>query len=226
MTSVVYKITNTINKKYYIGSSHDFEHRIQRHFNEYSKIKEPNKELYKDIEKYGKEFFKTDILFESDDSVEIARMESKLIRESADSKLMYNTTIGASGRRVFYESDVIFIRKLYSEKKMYITEAYKKYYEGIVSFRAFKKLWHGDTFKNISYEVYTQENKEFHFAKGQSRRGEINGRSVYKEVDVREIRRRKNKGELKSVVKKDYEYLGAPHGFDYIWNGKNWKYIK
>lgn len=225
MEKIVYKITNKINGKYYIGSTKNERKRQMCHYEVYKSATKQNNELHLDILKYGKENFEYEILYSSDDNVQISRIESKLIRENSKDENMYNITLGASGRRVFYKSDIEFIRKLYNEKKLYITEAYEKYFKGIVSFRAFKKVWHGDTFKDIMYEVYTEENKKWHFSKGQSRKGEINGNSSLKTEDIINIRRRKNNNECKEEVFEDYKNIIGKVGFSYIWNNKTWKHI-
>ena len=60
MTIGIYKITNKINGKSYIGQSIDIEGRIQSHFQE-TKIISP---LYSSIKCYGKENFEWLILIE------------------------------------------------------------------------------------------------------------------------------------------------------------------
>lgn len=221
----LYKITNKTNGKYYIGSTTNFETRLEQHWSEYEHIrKRCCPELYKDLEELPKNFFEYEILFQSNDKVEVSRMESKLIREAKNDPLIYNISLGASGRRVLEQKDIVFIRELYNEKKMYITEAYNKYYKDVITFRAFKKAWHGDTFKDIHYHVYTKENKSWHFSKGQSRPGETNGCSIFTEKQVIEIRCRRDNGESMKDVFKDYPFVQLPC-FRSIWNNKTWKYL-
>lgn len=221
--NIVYKITNIKNKRYYIGSTQCEIKRMKTHFLLYEAAWKQNNSLHEDILKYGLKYFNIDILFRTDDVVEASRLESKLIRDNKDGKLIYNKTLGASGRRVFYQSDITFIRNLYKQKDLYIEEAYKKYYKDIVTFRAFKKVWHGETFKDISYDVYTKENKDWHFAKGQSRPGESNGRSILKLEDVREIRKRKSEGEKLDEVYESYKHLGIKRsGFANVWFNRTW----
>lgn len=222
----VYKITNVVNKRYYIGSTSNIEDRFSVHMSEDSKDKYPSNDFYKDIHTYGRDKFRIDIIYECKDIIEASRIESELIRSNKNDELIYNKMMGASGRRVFSDKDIIFIRNIYESKTMYIQEAYDEYYDEVVSFRAFKKAWHGDTFKDISYHVYTEENKRFHFSLGQSRKGEINRSAIFTEGDVIDIRTRKSKGEDKKSVKDDYAHLNAPHGFDGIWRGDNWKHVK
>lgn len=228
---VVYKITNKINNKIYIGSTCDTIDRFNTHFNKYkSQAKKTNSEMYKDMIENNLTIndFSIEIVEEFEDIVDASRLESKLIRGFKNKELLYNKSLGASGRRVFDEEDIVFIRNLYQQKKLYIFEAYDKYYKDKVTFRAFKKVWYGETFKDIAYHVYTKENKAWHFSKGQSRPGESNGRSVFTESDVINIRILKRKGIPKQEVKKLYtdKNFKAPTAFNAIWRYDNWKNIK
>ena len=204
---IVYKVVNRVNQRYYIGSTGDKKERFMRHKTDFLHKMQPDNELYQDMVEYGLDKFDFLVISEMDSVVESSRLESSLIRENKGDPLMYNRSFGASGRRVFENSDIIFIRNLYQEKELYIVEAYKKYYNGVVSFRAFKKVWHGETFKSIHYHVYSSENKSFHFSLGQSRRGETNRSAVYSEKDVKEIRIRQKNGEDKKLVKQSYKHL-------------------
>lgn len=181
--------------------------------------------LYEEIMKYGLKNFSIYKIFESEDKIEISRMESKMIRTNMNNELIYNNVMGASGRRVLYEEDVYFIRELYKRKYLHIDEAYEIYYKDVVTHKAFKKAWHGDTFKNIHYDVYTKENKEWHFAKGQSRPGEKNRASKYTEKEVILIRKRRDMGEKLNDVWEDYKGRSHKNSFLAIWNNKNWTYL-
>lgn len=228
---ILYKITNKINNKYYIGSTSEYNKRMQTHIligikEEGNSNKVSDKQdLYHDLDKYGLESFDFEILATSKDKVVISRLESKFIRENYNDKLSYNISKGASGRRVLYKEDVEFIRELYNERKLTIDEAYNKYYKGIITHRAFKKAWFGDTFKDVKYEVYNDENKAWHFAQGQSRKGEQNGSSKYTEKEVISIRNRRDNGEKLNDVWKDYKDKSLKVTFRDIWNNKSWKYL-
>lgn len=224
--NIVYKITNKINNRFYIGSTKNEHRRMLSHFHLHSCVENQHNKLHMDIKELNEEDFSVEILFESDDMIEVSRMESKLIRENKNNKLMYNKTMGASGRRVFYKSDIIFIRELYGNKSIYINDAYDKYYKDLVTNRSFKKVWHGDTFKDIHYHVYTEENKTWHFAKGQSRPGSKNGKAVLCEDDVLKMRHRRDMGEKFNPVFKDYAHKGiCRDGVMSVWNDKTWKYL-
>lgn len=60
--SGIYRITNIINNKIYIGSSSNLKSRKYVHFNNLSKNKHPNNSLQSDYNKYGKDNFKWEII--------------------------------------------------------------------------------------------------------------------------------------------------------------------
>ena len=60
--SGVYKITNTVTNDCYIGSSKDVKHRLAVHKTPSAWKNYPNKQLYKDMQKYGLEKFDFQIL--------------------------------------------------------------------------------------------------------------------------------------------------------------------
>ena len=65
----VYKITNIITNKFYIGSSNNIQDRLKRHFRELKNNRHPNKHLQASYNKYGKENFITNILEECEDII-------------------------------------------------------------------------------------------------------------------------------------------------------------
>ena len=58
----VYKLTNTVTGKYYVGSTFNLYSRMKYH--RYSHNRNPNKELGNDIEKYGWDAFSVEVLEE------------------------------------------------------------------------------------------------------------------------------------------------------------------
>ena len=73
-------------------------------------------------------------------------------------------------------------------------------------------------------EVYTKKNKEFH-KNNTGLSGENNARTSLKNEDVVLIRNRKNKGEKRKAVYKDFQDKITFGSFTNIWYGYNWKGI-
>jgi group I intron endonuclease len=60
--SGIYKITNIINNKFYIGSSNDIYHRLKHHYSDLKNNKHHNKYLLRSFKKHGKNNFKVEII--------------------------------------------------------------------------------------------------------------------------------------------------------------------
>ena len=77
MAIVIYKITNLINHKIYIGQTIEYEERIRHHkqtaFRENSK--EKDRPLYRAIRKYGLDNFKFEIIDKADSIEELNEKE-------------------------------------------------------------------------------------------------------------------------------------------------------
>lgn len=81
--SCIYKITNIINNKIYIGSTSNFKDRKSRHFSELKNSRHINNYLQNSYNKYGKDSFKIEI-------VEECKIEDLYIKEEHYSKI-YNS---------------------------------------------------------------------------------------------------------------------------------------
>ena len=75
-------------------------------------------------------------------------------------------------------------------------------------------------------EVYTEENRKWHKSKSVSRSGSENGTSKLTESDVLDIRTRRNLGEDRNTIYKDYKNKISRKGFGFVWNDVNWKHIQ
>ena len=64
----VYKITNTITNDFYIGSSNNVKRRWREHKWKSTWNKQPNSQLYKDMQKYGVDKFVFEILAEVEEN--------------------------------------------------------------------------------------------------------------------------------------------------------------
>lgn len=112
----IYKITNSINGKIYIGKTENIDPNIRWESHKRDSIKESNKNrpLYRAMNKYGIKNFTFDVIDECNDSNELCEMEKKYILQFrsyvglSDSN-GYNATIGGDGRPYleFNEIEVI-----------------------------------------------------------------------------------------------------------------------
>lgn len=62
--SAVYKVTNTISGEFYVGSSRDVKRRWARHKCPSSWKEQPNSRMYQDMQTYGTQAFRLEILAE------------------------------------------------------------------------------------------------------------------------------------------------------------------
>jgi group I intron endonuclease len=92
----IYKITNIINGKIYIGFDTSFPKRIKQHYNDAKRGK--NSPLCNDIRKYGWENFTNEVLYQSFDVQHCLKsMESYFIIEYNTFLEGYNQTTGGNG---------------------------------------------------------------------------------------------------------------------------------
>ena len=119
-TCGIYKITNMVNGKVYIGQSVDIEKRWNEHKRDKDnkRYKEYNKPLYRAMRKYGLENFSFEIILECEDW-ELDGWEEYYIfiynayAHNTDSN-GYNLTFGGEGNRGYVPSEEI--RRMLSEK--------------------------------------------------------------------------------------------------------------
>jgi len=135
----IYKITNLINGKNYIGQSIDIFRRWKQEINGRC-----NKELKEDFLKYGLENFTFDVLIECSRE-ELNKNEKRLIEEYNSIEQGYNKKAGGfSDNRIRYENQLEHYReykKQWAEKnKEKVRESKKKY-----------KLNHAKTEKEKDY---------------------------------------------------------------------------
>ena len=150
----VYKITNKINNKLYIGITNDYKKRWSNH----KCCSSPNMAIAKAIKKYGVDNFIFEILFSGLSIEEAEEKEIELI--SSLNTLVpngYNVEKGgryASGLSVFGENN--YNANLTYEEAKYIKDnrnipmyvLYEDYSEKI-SYEAFKKIYNNLTYTNI-----------------------------------------------------------------------------
>jgi hypothetical protein len=179
----IYKITNKVTGKYYIGQSGRLEGRLSSH----KKIafmeshSQYNDELYKDIREYGIENFKFEIL----ETVDLTTLEEKWIQqEYQKSNNIYNKNLYPHSdpgcqTRIFNDEEITEIILLLKENKLSNIQISKKF------------NCSSTTIDNINNgTTYVQDNQEYPirtYAKGV---GERNANSMFSDNEVIELRKR------------------------------------
>lgn len=209
---IIYKITNKINNKIYIGlTNNPLSERWRAHKAQSSSGND--KHLYCSMRKYGVENFSIEQIDESDDFEILGKKERYWIDYYSSYKPNkgYNLTRGgesnqldANPRTRLCVEDVIQIRKIYNECKIGTKEAWE-YYKDKISYSAFEKVYEGITWKSICPEVYTEENKEYHNTIMKSMKGGKNGFSNATDEEIMEMRRYY----VNHTLKETYEKYGA-----------------
>lgn len=122
----IYKITNTINNKCYIGQSIDVERRMNKHKIDLLNNKHGNEHMQNSFNKYGIDNFKFELLIECK-AEELDEFEIKYIKEynSTNRNLGYNISSGGSnGNNFVGKSEEEMIK--FSNK---VSNSLKKLYE-------------------------------------------------------------------------------------------------
>lgn len=227
----IYKITNLLNGKIYIGQSSNIEKRWAQHKSPYEQNRHKQYPLYQAINKYGIKNFSFEILEECTiDQLNLKQKEYISKYQSLTHQNGYNVRSGGEGNREenhprhkLTKEDVIDIRTRYNNHQR--CKEVENLYKDKIGHSGFSKIWKGQTWASIMPQVYTPENKEFHLH-NTGQKGSENGRSKLTEEDVIAIRLRKKNGEKWQDVYEDYKYTGIkPQPFHQTWLGYNWKHI-
>lgn len=225
--SGIYKITNKINGKIYIGQSKNIYARWKEHISDAKECKYP---IQKALYKYGKDNFNFEIIcICSIDELNEKEMYYINLLNANQKEIGYNLTIGGENfpnttigenncnAKMSY-NQIYEIRKRYNQKE----NKYDVYndYKDLISFNTFCDIWIGKTWNYILPEVYTDENKNYH--KNDRRYSTPN----ISEKDVLDIRTERNKGLLsKAKIYSFYTYINV-NTFNDIWYDKTYKYIQ
>lgn len=89
---IIYKATNTLNNKAYIGLTNDLEFRKWTHFNDAEG--DSDQVFHRAIRKYGENIFTWEVLAECNTREEAGELEVKLIEKHGTFNAGYNSTTG------------------------------------------------------------------------------------------------------------------------------------
>lgn len=233
----IYKITNLLNKKSYIGKSNNIERRFKDHirlaFTE--NHKEYNKSLYQAFRKYGIQNFSFNVIEELKDYNLASQREKYWINYYQTFTNGYNESLGGdggsskghcqgknNGRAKLTQQDVIFIRTKYkqgcSKKDCY------EYFKDKISQSGFAKIWLGKTWQYIMPEVFTIENKQRNekMGKGTSNKN----KRILTDSEVKKIRKQKQEGmTYEEIVKNLNNKISISTAKDII-NYRTYKEVK
>lgn len=182
----IYKITNLINGKSYIGQSKNIEHRFKEH------MYHSQTDLDKDIHIYGLNNFSFDIL-EICEIDQLDEKEAYYINLYDTRNTGYNIIAGgipnhgeANPNAKLTEKDVYYIRECYNNH-MDKREVYKEF-SNKISWLYFSNLWEGVGWENVHYDVYTEENRNYYISGRQT--GQDAAASCFTNLEVFELRKR------------------------------------
>lgn len=155
----IYRITNNITGKSYIGQSQDIWKRMYQHFYHRKSL------IDQDMYKY-KGYFSIDILCRCK-SEELDYYEQYYIKLYSSLNDGYNQTFGGKGSigitnptNKLTEEEVYQIREDYNNHVPQKV-SYEKYKDK-VTFNSFQNIWQGQSWKNTHMDVYTERNKEYY----------------------------------------------------------------
>jgi group I intron endonuclease len=232
----IYKFTNKINNKSYIGQSVNIANRVQDHFYRafynYHTNREYDKAFYRALRKYGKENFNFEILEECSKE-DLNEREKYWIKYYNSYENGYNETIGGDYDIMPHDGENHPRHKLLEKEVFDIRERYKNHefkdnvyalYKDKIGKSGFNKVWNGFTWTNVHMDVYTDENVAFHTLVRNSHPGKGTGKRLTVD-EIKDIRQR-IKNESEDEVYKDYkDKVGSRQIFTNICRYRTYKYI-
>lgn len=233
----IYRITNKINAKAYIGKSKNICVRWNEHYlmscnKNLKHIEQDTSIIHKAIRKYGIENFVFEVLTLCDATSLDDEEKYFISYYNTIQPNGYNIQSGGDGGLEMHGSDnpnsklneamVYDIREKYGQiiQKLIVYEDYKN----IISINTFNDIWQGKTWKHIHMDVYTDENKK----RQKNNYDKIANHKhfqVLSDEDILKIRDCKNDGLTKRFVHDTYYPDININTFSDIWYGNTFKHI-
>lgn len=210
----IYKITNKINNKCYIGQSRNIERRWKRHIQENN-----DSAIHRAIKKYGVENFSFEVIEECS-TEELDKKEIYWINfyNSIDKEKGYNLTLGGLGGAhsvKLEEKEVEEIIFLLKNSNLRIQEIADKF-----------DVSHGLIIKIKNGEVWNKTNLQYPLRKDlDNNKGQYNGKSKFSNEEIKYIRKKKEEGFKPSQIHKEFKDRITIKGFYKIWYGERYKNI-
>lgn len=211
----IYKITNKVTNKSYIGQSGRLENRLSNHkkaaFDE--NHKQYNDELYKDIREYGIKNFNFEIL----ETVSLDEIEEKWIQTEIKVNKVYNKNLFPCSKnqcqlKVFNKEQVLEIISLLKENKLSNIKIAKKYNCASTTI---------DNLNNgINYIIETENYpiREYKNA------GELNHNALYSDDEVLKIRTEFKNHTINELFEL-YSKSSSRKSFERIVTGRSYSHI-
>lgn len=220
----IYKITNLVNGKTYIGQSNNIERRFKEHQQKGESSRIP---VDIAIKKYGKDMFSYDIVEECK-LEELNEKETYWIKKYHTKEDGYNCNDGGSsqssgennGRSKLTEKDVILIRKAYNNHKKQ-SEVYELFSDKI-SFGHFQNVWQGRIWSNVMPEVFTEKNKNYYIYKNSQ--GQNGKNSNLTDEEVIKIRKRYVKESAREIYE-DYKDIMSYQTLQQLLWGRHYSHL-
>lgn len=227
MSCGIYKITNKINNKIYIGCSINIEHRWSQHKweSQNSKLPTYNYSLHQAFRKYGIENFSFEIIEECEESL-LNEKEIYWIDFYNSYQKGYNETKGGDRGPILKgeenpnakltEEDVYKIREAALQCTSQSDFYYNQNYNDKISFRQFSRIWRGEGWENILPEVKDFVQSKEYISTIRSNAAKTQFTQEQKEI-WQDIEKRKLNGELRLDVYELYKDIYSLSGFNKIW---------
>lgn len=220
----IYKITNNINGKIYVGQSNNIQRRFLEHKNRGTISRIP---VDIAMQKYGKENFSFEVVEECT-IVQLNQKEMHWINYFNSVENGYNCSIGGeqqsvgnnNGRAILTDDEIKIIRTAYNshERRKDVYEQFKDK----IAFSSFAQIWDGTSWSHIMPEVLTEDNKRYCSKEATNEEKSCNAKLTDKEVI--NIRKRYAIENAKTIYK-DYKNRCSYSTLQQILWGRTYKHL-